>query len=194
MKVSREQMAANRRRILEEASRLFRERGFAAVTVADVMKAAGQTHGGFYGHFASKDDLIAATIADTLAGEGSAMTDVEAWTDAYLSPLHRDNPAYGCPMASLAGLMSHQSSEARAAMAHGLRTHLDRLADRVTVTDAADRRRTAIGQWSAMVGAVVLSRAIDDADLSEELLRETRAWLAAARHDSTSHDRKDDQA
>jgi TetR/AcrR family transcriptional repressor of nem operon len=85
MKVSRDQMAQNRRRILCEASRLFRERGFAAVTVADVMKASGQTHGGFYGHFASKDDLVAATVADTLAGEAMAMADVEAWTDAYLS-------------------------------------------------------------------------------------------------------------
>ncbi|WP_082463729.1 TetR/AcrR family transcriptional regulator [Sphingomonas sp. Leaf17] len=181
MKVSREQMVENRRRILQEASRLFRDRGFAAVTVADVMKAAGQTHGGFYGHFASKDALIAATIADTLAGESAGMTDIDAWTDAYLSPLHRENPDRGCPMASLAGLMRHQTPEARTAMARGLDAHIGHLARGLPGDDEAERRQAAIGRWAAMVGAVVLSRAIDDSALSDEVLRETRAWIAAAR-------------
>ena len=179
MKVSREQMVENRRRILKEASRLFRDRGFAAVTVADVMKASGQTHGGFYGHFASKDDLITATVADTLAGESAGMTDIDAWTDAYLSPLHRENPDQGCPMASLAGLMRHQTPEARAAMTHGLSTHIDRFARGLPGNTDAERRQAAIGRWAAMVGAVVLSRAVDDTALSDELLRETRAWIAA---------------
>jgi TetR/AcrR family transcriptional repressor of nem operon len=179
MKVSREQMGENRRRILQEASRLFRDRGFAAVTVADVMKAAGQTHGSFYGHFASKDDLIAATIADVLTGDGTAMADIDAWTDAYLSPRHRENPDKGCPMAGLAGLMRHQTAEARAAMAHGLDAHIDRFARGLPGKDDAEQRRAAIGRWAAMVGAVILSRAIDDPALSDELLRETRAWIAA---------------
>lgn len=179
MKVSREQMVENRRRILQEASRLFRDRGFSAVTVADVMKASGQTHGGFYGHFASKDDLIAATIADTLAGESAAMTDIDAWTTAYLSPLHRENPDQGCPMASLAGLMRHQTPEARGAMTQGLNAHIDRFARGLPGDDDAERRQAAIGRWAAMVGAVVLSRAVDDTALSDELLLETRAWIAA---------------
>lgn len=97
MKVSREQMVENRRRILQEASRLFRDRGFAAVTVADVMRAAGQTHGGFYGHFRSKDDLIAATVADALADESSGVTDIDAWTDKYLSAWHRENRTRDAP-------------------------------------------------------------------------------------------------
>ena len=191
MKVSREQMGENRRRILHEASRLFRDRGFAAVTVADVMKAAGQTHGGFYGHFASKDDLIAATVADTLAGEGSTMTDIEAWTDAYLSPLHRENPEQGCPMASLAGLMRHQTPDARAAMARGLDAHLSRFAQELPGDDDADRRRSAIGRWAAMVGAVVLARAVDDTALSDELLRETRAWIGTTQPDELNHQDED---
>lgn len=194
MKVSREQMVENRRRILQEASRLFRAHGFAAVTVADVMKAAGQTHGGFYGHFASKDALIAATIADTLASEGSAITDVEAWTDAYLSPRHRENPAFGCPMASLAGAMPHQKTEARAAMADGLSAHIDRFASSLPGDSDADRRRAAIGRWAAMVGAVVLSRAIDDAALADEVLRETRAWLAAPSRNAPDHNEQDNRA
>ena len=194
MKVSREQMAENRRRILLEASRLFRERGFAAVTVADVMKAAGQTHGGFYGHFASKDDLITATIADTLAGEGAAMTDLEAWTDTYLSPLHRDNPAHGCPMASLAGMMRQQTPGARAAMAHGLSEHIDRFANSLTGESESERRRAAIGRWAAMVGAVVLSRAVDDESLADELLRETQVWLAASAANAMDRDKEDRRA
>ena len=66
MKVSREQVTENRRTILEAASRLFRERGFEAVTVAEIMKAAGLTHGGFYGYFKSKDELIAAALAEAM--------------------------------------------------------------------------------------------------------------------------------
>ncbi len=178
MRVSRDQMVENRARVLREASRLFREQGFAAVTVADVMKAAGQTHGGFYSHFASKDDLIAATIAEALTGEGADMADLEAWIDAYLSPLHRDHPAQGCPTASLAGLMRQQSPAARNAMAAGLEAQLARFAAALPDGNDAERRRDAIGRWSAMVGAVVLSRAVDDPALSDELLAQTRAWLA----------------
>ena len=85
MKVSREQMAENRRRILDAAGRLFREKGFDSVSVAEVMKAAGLTHGGFYGHFASKDDLVAQTLAHVLA-PSTGGGDLRAYLDAYLSP------------------------------------------------------------------------------------------------------------
>jgi TetR/AcrR family transcriptional repressor of nem operon len=178
MRVSREQMVENRARILREAGRLFRDRGFAAVTVADVMKAAGQTHGGFYSHFASKDDLIATTIAETLSGESAGRVGLKAWTDAYLSPRHRDDPAHGCPTASLAGLMRQQTPAARAAMATTLRSQIARFSAALAEGDDAERRRAAIGRWSAMVGAVVLARAVDDPALADELLAETRAWLA----------------
>ena len=177
MKVSREQMAQNRQLILDEASRLFRERGFDAVTVADVMKAAGQTHGGFYGHFKSKDALIAAAVAHSLSGEAAGMADLQAWMDAYLSPLHLDHPEQGCPAASMAGLLRLQAPEARRAMRCGFEAQIERLADALPGDDAARRRRAAFGQWSAMVGAIVLARAVDDTDLANEVLRETRAWL-----------------
>ena len=116
MKVSREQMARNRSRILMEAGRLFREKGFDAVSVAEVMKAAGLTHGGFYGHFASKDDLIAQTLAEALGETASSGGDLSAWLDSYLSPRHRDNPAHGCPTAGLAADVRHQGGAARAAL------------------------------------------------------------------------------
>jgi TetR/AcrR family transcriptional repressor of nem operon len=179
MRVSRDQMATNRVRILTEASRLFRERGFDAVTVSEVMKAAGQTHGGFYSHFASKDDLVAQTIAFALDGEGETMPDLQGWIDVYLSPLHRDHAGEGCPTASLAGLMRQQTPEARAAMANGLDAQIDRFARSLPVGDPAERRREAIGRWSAMVGALVMARAVDDPALADELLTSTRAWIGA---------------
>lgn len=179
MRVSRDQMATNRVRILTEASRLFRERGFDAVTVSEVMKAAGQTHGGFYSHFASKDDLVAQTIAFALEGEGEALPDPQGWIDVYLSPLHRDHAGEGCPTASLAGLMRQQTPEARAAMGKGLDAQIDRFARSLPEGDAATRRRDAIGRWSAMVGALVMARAVDDPALADELLTSTRAWIRA---------------
>lgn len=178
MRVSREQMAANRARILEEAGRLFRERGFDAVTVSDVMQAAGLTHGGFYGHFSSKDALIAASVAHTMAThDASDPPDFVGFLNAYLSPRHRDEKALGCPTAALAGLLPTQEVEARAAMANGLSAQIDRLTQLMQGDSEADRRRAAIGNWSAMVGALVLSRAVGCASLSDEILKETQAWL-----------------
>ena len=177
MRVTREQMSANRARILEAASRLFREYGFAAVTIADVMKAAGQTHGGFYGHFESKDALIAAVISQSMSASISGPAELEAWIDGYLSPAHRDAPARGCPTASLAGLMRDQTEPARAAMETGIAAQIARLAQALPSGSDAERRQAAIGQWSAMVGALVMSRAIGDAPLSDEILSATRRWL-----------------
>ncbi len=178
MRVSREQMAANRACILDEAGRLFREHGFEAVTVADVMKAAGLTHGGFYGHFASKDALIAASVAHTLAAhDASEPEDFAGFLDAYLEPRHRDAAAIGCPTAALAGLLRTQQPAARTAMAEGLSAQIERLGRFMPGESEAGRRRAAIGTWSAMVGALILSRAVGDAPLSDDILAETRAWL-----------------
>lgn len=181
MRVTREQMETNRRRILDEASRLFREQGFASVTIADIMKAAGQTHGGFYGHFASKDALIAAVVAHSLSGDVDRTMDLGAMVDAYLAAAHREAPGAGCPTAALAGLMRQQGTEAKAAMAEGIEAQIKLLAEAMPPGHAIDRRRAAIGHWCAMVGALVLSRAVGDAPLADELLAETRAWLHASR-------------
>lgn len=176
MRVSREQMAENRLRILDAASRLFRARGFHEVTVAEVMNAAGLTHGGFYGHFRSKDDLIAQTLAHVLRTPGHAF-DLQGYVDAYFSRHHRDHPSEGCPVAGLAAEVRHQCPAARASMAAGLRAQIDRMSTGFPDADAGDRRRAAIGSWAAMVGAVILARAVDDPALSDEVLRQTRAWL-----------------
>jgi TetR/AcrR family transcriptional regulator, transcriptional repressor for nem operon len=178
MKVSREQMVENHRRILDAASRLFRDKGFEAVSVAEVMKAAGLTHGGFYGHFTSKDDLVAQTLAHALAAD-SGEVDLRSYVGDYLAPRHRDNAAGGCPTAGLAADVRHQTPAARAAMAEGTRAQIERLSQGLPELDAADRRQAAIGSWAAMVGAVILARAIDDPSLSDEVLDQTRAWIDA---------------
>jgi TetR/AcrR family transcriptional repressor of nem operon len=179
MKVSREQMAENRQRILEVAGQLFREKGFDAVSVAEVMKAAGLTHGGFYGHFDSKDDLIAQALChaiDARKGAGAAW-DLRGYMDAYLSPKHRDNAAGGCTIAGLAADTLHQTREARSAVTEGVRAQIDWMFEKLTGLDDAVRRRQAIASCAAMVGATILARAATDPALSDEILRETRAWI-----------------
>jgi TetR/AcrR family transcriptional repressor of nem operon len=180
MKVSREQMQANRLRILDAASRLFREKGFDAVSVAEVMKAAGLTHGGFYGHFDSKDDLVAQAIGHIFtvqeAGQGG-QDGLAGYLDAYLSPWHRDRVGEGCPTAALVADIRRQAAAARLAMTEGFRSQIDRVAATMPADDPARARRQAVGTWAAMVGAVVLARAIDDPVLSEEILSQTRSWI-----------------
>lgn len=182
MRVSREQMQANRLRILDAASRLFREKGFDAVSVAEVMKAAGLTHGGFYGHFDSKDDLVAQAIAHIFtvqeAGQGGqGGGELAAYLNAYLSPWHRDRVGEGCPTAALVADIRRQAVAARTAMTEGFRSQIDRVAAAIPAGDPAQARRQAVGTWAAMVGAVVLARAIDDPVLSEEILDQTRSWI-----------------
>jgi TetR/AcrR family transcriptional repressor of nem operon len=178
MKVSREQVLENKRTILEAAGRLFRERGFDSVTVADVMKSAGLTHGGFYGYFKSKDDLIAQALAEVLGRAVAPPPDLADYAKRYLSPDHRSNVAGGCPVAALASETTRQPGGARAEMTAGLKAQIERLS-RIAPGYPAHKRRAAIGSWAAMVGAMILARMSDDAELSDEVLSETRAWLAA---------------
>ncbi|RLL71581.1 TetR/AcrR family transcriptional regulator [Ochrobactrum soli] len=177
MKVSREQMAENRRRILDVASRLFKDKGFDAVSVAEVMKAAGLTHGGFYGHFTSKDDLVAQSLAHALAADSVGNGEFSDFVRSYLAPRHRDNPGNGCPTAGLAAAIRHQTPAAKGAMTEGLRTQIARIEQALPDDGAVDKRRAAIGSWAAMIGAVILARAVDDPELSNEVLEQTRDWI-----------------
>jgi TetR/AcrR family transcriptional regulator, transcriptional repressor for nem operon len=177
MKVSRKQVAENRQSILDAASRLFRQRGYDAVTVADVMTAAGLTHGGFYVYFKSKDELIAQTLTHVLDQDDELVRDPVAYAEAYLSPAHRDNLSGGCPTAALAAETIRQSPQARSAMTEGQRNNLERFIKGLPNAMAGEARRMAIGSWSAMVGAMVLARLVDDAKLSDEFLAQTFAWI-----------------
>lgn len=177
MKVSREQVAENRRRILEVAGRLFRARGFEAVTVAEVMKAAGLTHGGFYGYFASKDELIVASLVELVVAPSPEPVALGIYTEGYLTSEHLGDCAGGCPVAALGGDIARQSANARAAMTEGLRRQIDRLGGGVPSEDRQAARQAAIGSWAAMVGAMVLARMSDDPALAQEVLDQTRAFI-----------------
>jgi TetR/AcrR family transcriptional repressor of nem operon len=189
MKVTREAAAASRERILESAARLFRENGLDGIGVADLMKDAGLTHGGFYGHFASKDELKAEACARTLErslGKWTRIVQDErdplaAIAKSYLSPRHRDNPGSGCALASIGGDVARQESPVRHAVTEGVKALVDVLASVTPGKSKAARRRAALAAYSSLIGALVLARAVDDAKLSEEILRATAASVACAR-------------
>jgi len=194
MRLTKEQATENRRQILEAASRLFREQGFAAVAVADLMKAAGFTHGGFYNHFPSKEAVAAeacstaiarsnAELAEALDGKTAAQRG-RAWRrylGGYLSVEHRDAPGSGCAMAALSSDARRQGKQVQAAFAEGLEDAIEILASSLPKArpgeGSAAARVRAVRQWSEMIGALVLSRAVAGSDpaLSEEI-------LAASRH------------
>ena len=174
MRYPAEETAAKHERIVKEASRLFRERGFENVSVGDVMKAAGLTHGAFYAHFASKEELQAAAIAygqEISLGRlqrSKKKTAKGSFTDRYLSRWHRDNPGDGCIMAALAEDVARSTPELKAAFEEGLKNFLS----------AKDGdREEAIFWTAALLGGVVLARAVQDPRLSDEILRSVRQKL-----------------
>ena len=189
MKVSREQAALNRDRIIDAAGALFRAKGFGGVGVADIMKAADLTHGGFYGHFASKDDLVAQASKRAM---GRAATNWEkivanapdapfgALLKHYLSERHRDDPGKGCVFAALAVDASRSGKVVRSAFAEGLEPLLDILADAIPDRSKAARRRKAVAAMAALVGALELARATEGTPLSDEILDAARRELLAA--------------
>jgi TetR/AcrR family transcriptional regulator, transcriptional repressor for nem operon len=179
MKVTKEQAAQNRQRILDVAAQLFREHGFEGIGVADLMKEAGLTHGGFYGHFSSKDDLIAQASARELTRSlehwsnfaGRASDDpLSAVAGTYLTRSHRDNPGTGCVLAALGPDVSRQGPAVRRAVTDYVRSVCDLLVKLVPGKSKAARRQKAISTYATLVGAMVLARAVDDRALSQEIL------------------------
>jgi len=186
MKVSKEQMAENREHILDTAAKLFRERGFDGIGVADLMKSAGFTHGGFYGHFASKEDLIAQASAHALTcvqdqwEKFAARVPDEplvALQTAYLSTGHRDQPGAGCLLAALGAETARQDGPVRQAVTSGVQAMAELMARLTPGRSKAAKRQKALAAYASMVGALVLARAVDDTALSEEILQATAASL-----------------
>ena len=180
MKVSREQVSEHRARILAAASRLFRLRGFDEVTVADVMKDAGLTHGAFYGHFSSKEALIAEALGQALApaaGDAETPKLVAAYARRISQPA---SPRRSRLLVSV--FMSGNRGRARLRRSSARDDRVGPSPDRPLSAEAKGRtahekRHAAIAAWSAMVGAMVLARVVDDDKLSHEILAETRASL-----------------
>ncbi len=186
MRVSRLQAAENRERILDVATRLFRERGIDGIGLDDIMKAAGLTHGGFYGHFKSKEDLVAQACARAVSRMRQNWTNVieqstgdplEALAATYLTPKHRDGAGRGCPMAALGPEVARQSHTVRRAFTDELRPFLEYLSSIVQGTSSSRRRQKALATYASLVGALIVSRAVDDPTLSNEVLAAVAATI-----------------
>jgi TetR/AcrR family transcriptional repressor of nem operon len=179
MRKSREESAETRKRIVRAAAGKFRENGIVATGLAELMKAAGLTHGGFYKHFDSKDQLVAeATTAalDSLLEGLAAHSTVGGAVAAYLTTRHRDNPASGCPLAALGSELAHADKKAREAAMAGFVKLVDIM---VGKDKTADARRRALVAAATMIGALTMSRVVTDPKLSAELLKEAEKSLAA---------------
>lgn len=183
MKVTKAQAQANRALVVETASQLFRERGFDGVGVADLMAAAGFTHGGFYKQFGSKADLMAESTASGIAQTAALSEGVDASTFVrhYLSREHRDGRATGCTMAALGGDAARQPESVRVAFADGVENLVAALSPQgatSTAADAAQARARLLDVLAHAVGALVMSRACpDDSPLADEILALSRNAL-----------------
>lgn len=189
MRYDAEHKARTRQQILAEASAAIRANGPAGVSVADIMAPLGLTHGGFYAHFDSKDDLIAQSIGYMFEQMGTRFDRVTeglaprealaAYVGYYLSAAHRDAPGRGCALAALASDLPRLPEAARQAFGEGLNRLTARLAGllvRLGQTDAELKARSAI---SELIGALAMARAVADPALSESLLRVSRESLLA---------------
>jgi TetR/AcrR family transcriptional repressor of nem operon len=178
---SRQEKEKSHRQIVEIAAARMRETGTDGPGVAEIMKAAGLTHGGFYKHFDSRDDLVAEAVEAALAEgeegylEATAEADdpLAAFVDWYLSPSHRDDPGSGCAVVALGADAARGDERVRAAYGGQVERYIAHLEE--LMGGGEDARRRAIAAVTSMVGAMLVARAVDDEELSGEILRETRA-------------------
>ena len=163
-----------RRRIVETSGRRLKVDGVAGSGVATLMADAGLTNGAFYGHFTSKDDLVAGVITDQLGAQrdriADAGTDLEQVVRAYLSAGHRDHPAEGCPSAALLGEIAHSAEAVRQAYTEGLLGVVDAVAARLDPHDPSRVRVAVLAALTGMFGTLQAARAVTDRRLSDELL------------------------
>jgi TetR/AcrR family transcriptional regulator, transcriptional repressor for nem operon len=190
LKVTREKAAEHRAAIVEAAGRLFRARGFDGVGVAEITRAAGLTHGGFYGHFASKDALAAEACGQAFAESLALLRtrldkpggDLLRYVDSYLSERHRDRRDGGCPMAAYGTEVPHQDGAVQDQFAAGVGRFVDAIAERLSAAEgvASERRRRAITVAAALVGGLTLARATahSSPEISAEILASLRTQLA----------------
>ena len=181
MRVSKEQAAENRERILKAASRLMRERGIAGVGVDALTEAAGMTHGSLYSQFGSKERLVEEAVAYAIAAKEEEVPEAFAVSDyvsKYLSEAHRDVPGSGCPIAALCCEMPHQGKGVRERFTAGVRGMIGQLSGRMgSALKQRQREEKALATVASLVGALVLARAVSDPELSDDILRATKNRL-----------------
>ncbi|ACB96165.1 TetR/AcrR family transcriptional regulator [Beijerinckia indica] len=179
MRVSRAQAAENRQKVIDVASRLFRERGLDGIGLNDLMKGAGLTQGGFYKQFESKEDLVAQACTraiQTKLEQWSAIAEKDqehpfaALIGFYLNLEHRDALEDGCPLVALGSDVGRHGSEVKAAFEAGIRAHLEILDRYMPVADGENPRKKSMAVLATMVGALLLSRIVSDETLSKDFL------------------------
>lgn len=183
MRVSKEQAARNRERILQAASRLMRERGISDVGVDALTEAAGMTHGSLYSQFGSKERLVEEALAYAISAKRQAVPEALALSDyvsEYLSTTHRDMRGSGCPMATLCCEMPRQSKAVREQFTAGLKSMIGWVSGRMD-SGIKERQRDekALATVASLIEVVVIARAVSDPKLSDNILRATRKRLDA---------------
>jgi TetR/AcrR family transcriptional repressor of nem operon len=185
MKKSKAETAKTRQRIVEVASEVIRKKGIDATGVAEIMAAAGLTHGGFYRHFDSKDELVSEAIAlsrkDFVAGTVEAASRgaeaVLKHFQDYATPAHRDDVGSGCPLASNGSEIVRADEATRHRATEGFRLLFEKAAPFMRSDDEA-QTDTAISVLTNMIGALTMSRMVDDPALSEKILEVTRRRIS----------------
>ncbi len=189
MRYTSEHKAETRARVLKEAAREIRAKGPEGVGVAGVMKRAGLTHGGFYAHFESKDELVAEAIetmfvdartrSEMLEVEGDPRAVLRAYLDFYLSSAHRDARERGCPLPTLSGDFARAEGPVRDRFGAGVERLTNRLITALERIGVADAEREGNALIAQLVGAVALARSVGNSAQSDALLADTHAALIA---------------
>jgi len=189
MRVSKEQAAENRARILTETARMIREAGIGGVGVDALTKAAGLTHGSLYSRFGSKERLVAEALAHAVQTSDARMLKeltsgapgqgLAAVVARYLSPKHRDAPGGGCALAAIGPEAARQGGAVRQAFTRGVRGFAARLAAAMPARGAQPPEDAALATVATLVGALILARAVDDPELSDRILAASAQRLTA---------------
>lgn len=194
MRVSRIQAEENRENVINVASRLFRERGFDGIGLKDLMKGAGLTQGAFYKQFASKEDLTvqasrrafeSASRRWSTATEENPEDPLGAVLAFYLSMGHSKEKADGCPIVALGSDAARQGSDVKASFEDGIKAHLELLDQWIGEADGEKPRKKAMAILSTMVGAVVLSRVVNDKKLSTQFLQAAADSTRISKHNQS---------
>ena len=190
MRYSKEHKLETHARIVKKASVRLREKGAHGIGVADLMKDAGLTHGGFYAHFDSREALVIEAFGYAmdrsterwrqLAGQVAPADRLAGIVEAYLSPQHRDNPGHGCAMPALGAEIARESVKTRKAFAAKLEQMVGMLAEQIADVPSKPVRKQAIASLATMMGALVLARVAGSGEFSEEILAAGRDAVLAA--------------
>jgi len=180
MRYSREHKQETHAKIVKKAAVLLREKGAHGIGVADLMKEAGLTHGGFYAHFESREALVIEAFAYAMDRSTERWRRIAEQTPAdkrlttiiqsYLTPVHRDDPGHGCAVPALGAEIARESPKTRKAFAAKLEQMIDMITDQVSGVPRKAARKQAVATLATMIGTLVLARIAGNGEFSDEIL------------------------